>query len=320
MDNVFYRRTKISHDPNNTTWSRSTTSYGHKMLLSQGWTPGSFLGATNAPHAHLHSDANASHIRIAMKDDNLGLGAHRGSGQGAGECTGLDGLQSLLGRLNGKSEVMLEKEQKTRDDLKRAAYATKKFGALRFVSGGVLVGDRILELVEGERARLADQLAPSLDQDIPIALQNRQDPPLDHGQCGPLIVPLDMVAGLSNSEAHATGPSERHPELKSSGHISGKEIRKAEKAQRKLDRRKEKDARTALSGHKHELLTPPDRGVSQSHTRLVDIPAAPIQASITTFGGRHAVRQRYIQQKKMAMMDPKALNEVGLSLYHASWR
>ena len=314
-DNNFYRRVKISHDPNNTIWSQSTTSYGHKILLSQGWTPGSLLGATNAPHAHFHSNASASHIRVAIKDDNLGLGAKRGTVQSAGECTGLDDLQSLLGRLNGKSEAILDKEQKTRDDLKRAAYATRKFGALGFVSGGVLVGDRILELVEGERARLAHQNPPSLTHNDSIALQNGLDPPSGHGQCEPLRVPLDMAAGTSNFEAHATGPAERDSKLKSFGQRSEKEIIKARKAQRKLDRRKQKDARGVLPGYNHMLPNPPDRQVSQTQTLLVDIPAGPIQAIGTAFGGRHAVRQRYIQQKKMAVMDPKALNEVCLPLY-----
>ncbi|KAM3074390.1 telomerase inhibitor [Clarireedia jacksonii] len=124
------------------------------MLKSQGWTPGEYLGAKNASHAEFHTSANASHIRVMVKDNNLGLGAKIGSGVGHGECTGLDVFQNLLGRLNGKEEMELEREQKSREDLKRAIYAERKWGSVRFVRGGVLVGDKIQELIEGERERV----------------------------------------------------------------------------------------------------------------------------------------------------------------------
>ncbi|KAB8302944.1 hypothetical protein EYC80_006260 [Monilinia laxa] len=145
---------KLSHDPNNTRWSGNTDSFGHRMMKSQGWTPGEYLGAKDAAHAEFHTAANASHIRVVVKDNNLGLGAKVGSGVGHGECTGLDVFQNLLGRLNGKEEAEIEKEQKSRDDLKRAIYAERKWGSIRFVKGGVLVGDKIQDLIDGEKERV----------------------------------------------------------------------------------------------------------------------------------------------------------------------
>lgn len=123
-------------------------------MTSQGWTPGEYLGAKDAAHAEFHTAANASHIRVVIKDNNLGLGAKVGSGVGHGECTGLDVFQNLLGRLNGKEESEIEKEQKGRDDLKRAIYAERKWGSIRFVKGGVLVGDKIQDLIDGEKERV----------------------------------------------------------------------------------------------------------------------------------------------------------------------
>lgn len=123
-------------------------------MKSQGWTPGEYLGAKDAAHAEFHTAANASHIRVVVKDNNLGLGAKVGSGVGHGECTGLDVFQNLLGRLNGKEEAEIEKEQKSRDDLKRAIYAERKWGSIRFVKGGVLVGDKIQDLIDGEKERV----------------------------------------------------------------------------------------------------------------------------------------------------------------------
>ena len=105
------KRSKLSHDPNNTAWARSTDSFGHKILTAQGWKPGDYLGARDAEHASHYTAANASHIRVLLKDDNLGLGARRSGGSGAGgganaETFGLSQLAGLLGRLNGKLSLI----------------------------------------------------------------------------------------------------------------------------------------------------------------------------------------------------------------------
>lgn len=132
-------------------------------MTSQGWQPGDYLGAKNAAHAEFHTAANASHIRVAIKDDNLGLGAKIGSGVGHGECTGLDAFTNLLGRLNGKDEEELEREQKSREDLKRAIYTERKWGSIRFVPGGFLIGDKIQQLIDSEAERIRKLAAGSSD-------------------------------------------------------------------------------------------------------------------------------------------------------------
>ncbi|TVY28943.1 Protein pxr1 [Lachnellula hyalina] len=148
------KRIKLSHDPNNTAWTNDSSSFGLKMMTAQGWQPGALLGAKDAPHAEFHTAANASHIRVMLKDDNLGLGAKIGSGVGHGECTGLDMFKNILGRLNGKEEDEIAKEQRSRDDLRRAVYTERKWGSQRFVKGGFLIGDKIQDLIDGEADRL----------------------------------------------------------------------------------------------------------------------------------------------------------------------
>lgn len=133
------------------------------------------MGTKDAPHARAHTEASASHIRVALKDDNLGLGAKRGRGQIEGQCTGLDVFQGLLGRLNGKPEVDLEKEQKSRDDLKRAIYTENRWGSVRFISGGLLVGDKIQELADDEARRLQSLLLNKSDRQAGIALHPDKD-------------------------------------------------------------------------------------------------------------------------------------------------
>lgn len=121
---------------------RNTESFGQKMLRSQGWEPGQYLGAKDAAHAENYGAASASHIQVTLKDDTLGLGAKRNNGD---ECTGLFDFQHLLGRLNGKSEEALESELKKREDLKMNSYLERRLGTIRFVRGGWLVGDVLKE-------------------------------------------------------------------------------------------------------------------------------------------------------------------------------
>jgi Pin2-interacting protein X1 len=110
------------------------------MLASQGWQPGDSLGASNAAHAAHYTSASSSHIRVLLKDDNLGLGAKRGSERA--ENFGLAGLESILGRLNGKEEEV-KKEEERRDEIEKRAFVYRKYGLMNFVSGGFLVGDKI---------------------------------------------------------------------------------------------------------------------------------------------------------------------------------
>jgi Pin2-interacting protein X1 len=152
-------------------------------MASQGWKPGEYLGAKDAPHAEFHTAANASHIRVMIKDDNLGLGAKIGSGVGHGECTGLDAFKNLLGRLNGKDEEEIEKEQKSRQDLKRAIYTERRWGSIRFVQGGFLVGDKIQHLIDGEAGRVqklaaGDAASSEFSSDSSDSSESNEEPDL----------------------------------------------------------------------------------------------------------------------------------------------
>ncbi|KAI8954813.1 hypothetical protein F4801DRAFT_450982 [Xylaria longipes] len=145
-------RRKLDHDPNNTRWTRDETTFGQKILRAHGWQPGKFLGAQNTAHAQLHSAASLAPIKINLKDDTLGLGAKIRQKQ-SDECTGLDVFKDLLGRLNGKSEEILEKERQVRSEIKTNLVVERKYGPMRFVSGGLLVGDQMMaELVDKKPA------------------------------------------------------------------------------------------------------------------------------------------------------------------------
>lgn len=134
---------KINHDPNNTKWTRNENTFGQKILRSHGWQPGQYLGAQDAPHAELHGTANASYIRVTLKDDMKGLGFDKAMKDD--EITGLDVFTDLLSRLNGKSEESVEKDRAKRLEFKTHRFVEQRYGAMRFVRGGLLVGDELKE-------------------------------------------------------------------------------------------------------------------------------------------------------------------------------
>ena len=280
------RRAKLSLDPNNTSWSRSETKFGQKILESQGWRPGELLGAADTPYAALHTRANACHIRVALKDDTLGLGAKYGNRNEDGNTTGLDVFQNLLGRLNGKSEVELKIEQKTTSEARRSAFISQRWGSLRFVSGGLLVGDDLKELPKPRNV-----LGESDDGGGNASIKDTS-PPLE----------------LSLHDPRAASKL-------------GKAQRKAGKAERKLQRKLRREVRQKIRDEKSTsspALILSDSGAFQlPDGKGETIPTAATSGSMQRSkvhsihpSSRNAVRQRYIQHKKMSLMDKKALNEV----------
>ncbi|KAK8095755.1 G-patch domain-containing protein [Apiospora kogelbergensis] len=161
-------RRKLAFDPNNTKWSRDETTFGQKILRSHGWEPGQFLGAQDSSHSDLHSAASAAPIRVTLKDDTLGLGAKVRQKQ-ADECTGLDVFKDLLGRLNGKSDDTIKKEQTLRAEIKTSTYVERKFGLMRFVKGGLLVGDQMTDLLKKEEPVKEDEVKEESKDQILLA-------------------------------------------------------------------------------------------------------------------------------------------------------
>ncbi|PYI28088.1 hypothetical protein BP00DRAFT_403733 [Aspergillus indologenus CBS 114.80] len=277
------KKSKISHDPNNTNWSRSTTGFGHKILSSQGWTPGSFLGARNAAHAELFTTASASHIRVTIKDDTLGLGA-RPRRDVLGEPTGLDAFRGLLGRLNGKSDAELGIEEKRRENVKLARYAASRWQAVNFISGGYLVQEKADVSESDEPAQIESdtesrrtnksatevQRGPeSLDfvdpKASPISIQGQND-----GSCG---------RQLSNNQASC---------------------------KKKSKKRKNKE-RQEDSGFEH---TKTDTSDQNSPTEMPASISKSLPSRERRPMGRHVFRSRHIAQKKRALLDEKSLNEI----------
>ncbi|TKA76544.1 hypothetical protein B0A49_01800 [Cryomyces minteri] len=391
-------RTKISRDPNNTNWSRDTEGFGQKILKSQGWTPGQFLGAENAPHASHYSAANASHIRVLLKDDNLGLGASRRKDNA--ETFGLSVFQGLLGRLNGKSDAELEREQKVQRDRDLALYQGQRWGLKNFVSGGLLVGDKIEKVsmkvavkesqsistqkppnspdAEGAKtegvviagARMPKKRSAPGDSELDVEAEARtlkrkkgkSDLRSEIDLSDPIHTQKEAekprkrkrreADQMQTSAEHASTESAKPPKKnKRKGSDEGLEAviegvesafpgtsttstsastssdEKADKRRRKLEKRALKgERRLKKEKRREDRADKASRDTTTEPTpaegtilEISDIansvsqrpPAPPMPAATVGFaGGRHAVRQRYIQQKRMASMNPQALKEI----------
>lgn len=288
-----------------------------------------------------------------MRDGNLGLGAKLGANTRDDQCTGLDIFQDVLGRLNGKAQTEIEADQKSRADLRRALYAENRRGSLRFVSGGLLVGDRIKENAEeNSQHSAAPESILVQPLQVPAALKPKDEvanPKVrNHAEQSPKSLtaekPRKIIKSKSARSAEDTAESNLDrslPEGSKTGTILtknsgcntpvdygssqpnlGKFQRLADKAERKLQRKLRREARrvscTGQGGGSSDMFTTPS--LPQHVSPSVTEQSPPEKAELVgdrekslpnrLAGGRHAVRQRYIRHKKMAMMDTKALNEV----------
>ncbi|OAP54910.1 hypothetical protein AYL99_10610 [Fonsecaea erecta] len=317
------KRQKLSHDPRNLAWSSqsSATSYGHRLMTQQGWSQGQALGKrTTSSRYGAPSDAErlaAAQVGVLFKDDNLGLGAKKRSGKEAVENqkVGLDAFQGLLGRLNGKSEEVLKQEEKKIEDRKLEMYARGRWGGMIFVRGGVLVGTL------DEKPREKDNAENSL-------LAEDDQPP----------------AESSSQEREEAGNEERRKRKEEKRRRKEeRRIRREEKAQRRAAKTAQDDVQ-AIPVHKSPVTQPPDEPVSSApsddeaekaqrpdqsdkrrkhksskHNADVDEGKSPVSTAAAASKkpsatvmqtGRHLLRGRNIQAKKMVLADMKGLDEI----------
>ncbi|KAL8737480.1 MAG: hypothetical protein Q9181_001640 [Wetmoreana brouardii] len=307
------KRAKYSHDPNNTAWTRSSSSFGQKVLLSQGWTPGSVLGASNA--SYTDNPASLSHVRITMRDDNLGVGARNGP-HDDDPTTGLDGLQNLLGRLNGRDNKVLQSEQRSREDTRKAIYADRRWGFNNFVSGGFLVGDRI-QLQEAKPPEVVDPPA-SVNKPPMVARsrekasgpkQKKKDRTRKSGNTDNASVPYPAMLPSPDPSSKVSEDVNNEAEAKKSKTVENS-ISEAQRHAEKVKQKARWRARKAAKVLEQQGQNPPDMARQVVEAQVLAVAATPRVMETKGTHGRHAVRRRFILHKKMSLTDQKALNEI----------
>ncbi|KXT06323.1 hypothetical protein AC578_9173, partial [Pseudocercospora eumusae] len=303
-------RTKLSHDPNNTAWARDTKTFGRKILAQQGWKDGDYLGAENASHASHYTAANASHIRVMLREDNLGLGAKIAAGNA--DTFGLSMFSGLLGRLNGKDDATLKKQEHSVRDAELRMYGYRKFGFMNFVSGGLLVGDKMEPPKSTNIAHIKPQVVP-VKLDTEKKSKKRK---ADEDEDAPVRNSGDTSSSESSEEDRArVEKSQRKAELKAK-----KEAKRAkskpsddEKSRLKEEKRARKEERRKRKEEKRRK-----RAEKEASSAKTPVPASAANSegegsgtsTPTLMGGRQALRHRYIMQKRMASGNAAALKEI----------
>lgn len=312
-------------------------------MRSQGWAPGDYLGAKDASHSEYYGAANASHIRAVLKDDNMGLGAKRNQGD---ECVGLDAFQELLGRLNGKSEESLDEARKKREEANINKYLHRKLGTVRFVFAGYLVGDKVQALADelkrekeaegkakdeattegkkekrskkrkaeaeaedstmaSEEKRSKKSKAEDTDEDAKAARRREKKEKKRREK---------EASKEDSTESTAEAEENKSDEIAEDDSSSSRKKSKKEKKEKKEKRNKSRDAEEAEASDslskkkKKEKKSQKDEETNSTDTSVAPTPLA--SGSATPIPHRHLARQRFIAQKRAAVMDQAALNQV----------
>jgi Pin2-interacting protein X1 len=235
---------------------------------------------------------------VSLKDDTLGLGARTGRAD-RDETFGLELLSGLLGRLNGKEETVLKKEKAVRRDVKLMSYHEKRWGASRFVFGGYLVGDDIQEDLES----VVEEQA--VDQKKIQKKRKR----LEEETLTIEVLPVEQVIAVTDN-VEIEKDSLQQPDKREE-----KKRRKEEKRARKEARRLRREQRKAAADESStSSASEQDIGQAAQEKNENSSASQPKTSGTSTPSstprGRQAIRGRYIQQKRMALLDEKALNEV----------
>ncbi|CAI4517830.1 BAH_G0022250.mRNA.1.CDS.1 [Saccharomyces cerevisiae] len=245
-------------DPRNTAWSNDTSRFGHQFLEKFGWKPGMGLGLSPM-------NSNTSHIKVSIKDDNVGLGAKlkrkdKKDEFDNGECAGLDVFQRILGRLNGKESKISEEL----DTQRKQKIIDGKWG-IHFVKGEVLASTwdpkthKLRNYSNAKKRKREGDDSEDEDDD-------------------------DKEDKESDKKKHKK--HKKHKKDKKKDKKDKKEHKKHKKEEKRAEKTKETKKTSKLKS-------------SESASNIPD--------AVNT---RLSVRSKWIKQKRAALMDSKALNEI----------
>lgn len=263
-------------------------------MSAQGWAPGDRLGAKDAAHAEHLTSASLTHIKVTLKDDTLGLGARLSR---EGQPTGLDAFKGLLGRLNGKSEEELTREQRKRDDVHLARYVALKFPEVRFVRGGLLAQEKLQRLPDPAPKKETKDVASDSD-----SAENTESAPEKSSKSKSKSKEKSKEKSSKKSSKKSRSQSD---EADSSSSDKKKKSKKSKK--RKADDDEDSESETKS---KRRASSPDDKVSSKIQATVSTVSAIPLGERRPI--GRQVFRGRHIAQKKRALMDDKSLNEVSL--------
>ena len=243
---------------------------------------------------------------------------------------GLSLFSGVLGRLNGKSDADVQKHQSALRDAELRTYQAQKYGYMNFVSGGLLVGDRSESLAEYEGSSQKEDAVNKSGVDDAgrkrkkrkIELHtteeegNLETTTLDGQRRETNATPQDESADMEDSipepklkeKSRKKSTSSKKTKAMDDSDVNTPEDNRA---RRKQEHRAHKEEHRKRKEEKRQLSVKPEHlDIEQRQSDSVsEAPSARKNAAIFA-GNRNAVRRRYIEQKRMASLDPKAMNEI----------
>jgi Pin2-interacting protein X1 len=260
------------------------------------------------------------------------------------EQFGLDMFAGLLGRLNGKSETQLQKEENARRDIKLATLSSQRYGATRFVSGGFLVGEKIERIITDTLVRTPDVSSSvrinSEVSDTASSSENKKRKREDRIATAEESTTdskstrkmQKAMRELEDEETRAERETKgkRKKDRKGKTDITEPEApmqldelalpdsssatdERIEKKQRKAEKKARREAKRLRKEKRRKKRAEAADSSSTSSddeaTEETDELYKPMTVQPAA-NGRFLLRQRYIQQKKLACMDQKSLNEI----------
>lgn len=255
---------RFGYDPRNTKWANDTDRFGHQYLEKMGWKPGAGLGQV--------SHAVTTHVRVALKDDTVGLGAKlskkvKKDEFDSGECAGLDVFQRILGRLNGKEEE-ISKEL----ELQRLEKVLNGKMGVQFVKG-----DTLQSTWDSEKRQFVSKR--SWDDDN----ESEED-----------------VKKSKKSKKEKKDKKEKNKDKKEKKNKKEKKEKSSDKKEKK-EKSKEK---------KEKKIKKEKKDKKEKVTRESMLAPNAAREESPAVNTRLHVRSRWIRQKRAATMDAKALNEI----------
>ncbi|VEU19613.1 DEKNAAC100869 [Brettanomyces naardenensis] len=274
-------RQKFGIDPRNTNWSNDTSRFGHRHLVKMGWAPGEGLGRVD--------HAITTHIRVKVKRDTLGLGASLAKRRGAsgdeldaGDNSYLDNFQKLLGRLNGKEEEISTSVERARKE----RIITGRWG-INFVRGDTLRSTwdkekKLLKETSVRKRRVRDEEPACKRQKLDSNDDDDDDESSD-----------DTETSTKHKKKHHHKHHHHHHRERTDTESKDSKSKKSKKGKHK---HQHKGKKKTVNDRKKELLTP-----------AMDDSDSGTPAVLTS---KLALRAKWIRQKRAAVMDAKALQEI----------
>jgi Pin2-interacting protein X1 len=226
------------------------------------------------------------------KGDTLGLGAQSPFNLADEQSTGLDAFQDLLGRLSGKSGTEPEKEQQQPDDRKLATSVESRWKTMRFVRGGLLLHEKIETLAEVKSNGTYGRNDGLHGEEIQKSEKRRKE-------------------GTSRRDAQMTCKPLKSNKQYSAGDSGGVEPGEdlAFKKSRKKSKMKNRKAREVENSEAEKTRKVTNMTIAIPR-KITEKNAYKGRVREQRPTGRHIIRGRHIQQKKLALVDTKSLNEV----------